>query len=117
MEKLWQQKGGTRRAEVVCFQFLIFSPTVNRLNTRSEKKALDHFTVTTTVVKIDDYASDLPMMEKKQNQCFTNFEAVLIYTKFILHSSGHMGRQMGGEKRRNKLFLFVFNEIWLTGFM
>lgn len=22
----------------VCFQFLIFSPTVNRLNTRSEKK-------------------------------------------------------------------------------
>lgn len=69
------------------------------------------------VVKIDDYASDLPMMEKKQNQCFTNFEAVLIYTKFILHSSDHMGRQMGGEKRRNKLFLFVFNEIWLTGFM
>lgn len=67
------------------------------------------------VVKIDDYASDLPMMEKK-NKTVTNFEAVLIYTKFILHSSGHMGRQMGGEKRRNKL-LFVFNEIWLTGFM
>ena len=69
------------------------------------------------VVKIDDSASDLPMMEKKQNQCFTNFEAVLIYTMFILHSSDYMGRQMGGEKRRNKLFLFVFNEIWLTGFM
>lgn len=93
---------------------MIFSPAVNRLNTRSEKKALDYLIVTTMVVEIDDYASDLPMKEKKH---FSYFEAALIYTKFILHSYGYTGRQMGGKRRGKKLFLFVFNEIWLTGFI
>lgn len=77
---------------------------------------LDCFTVTAVVVEIaTDIMHQISLL--RNDQCSTDFESMLTYTKHILHSVSHMRRQMGGKRKENKLFLFVFNKIWPTGFM